>query len=120
VFVLFFVGLASIVTGLLMAVGVLPSTMIVAFAAVAVLSGVFAFTLWQPLKGMQGSGIAQSVQGDFVGQTFVLASNVSPFLHSSHRLSGVNWKVRAEEIITAGTMVEVTKVDVGELTVRAK
>jgi inner membrane protein len=120
VFILFLVGLACVVTGALMAVGLFPATTVVAFGAVAFFSIVFAVTLWKPLKRMQNSGITHEVNGDFIGHSFVLSADVSATQQAAHRLSGVEWKVVANTAITAGTLVEVVKVDVGELTVKIK
>ncbi len=120
VFILFLIGLACIVSGLLIGIGVLPDSVAAAFAAVAFYSVVFAVTLWKPLKKMQNSGITNEVKGDFIGHSFVLAGPVSPTQYSQHRLSGVDWKVRADMPLAAGTMVQVVKVEVGELTVVAQ
>jgi membrane protein implicated in regulation of membrane protease activity len=120
VFILFFLGLASIATGLLMVVGLLPQTLVAAFGGVAVLGLVFAVALWKPLKNMQNSGTAGEVKGDFIGYRFVLAGNCGPNDYSAHRMSGVDWKVRSETPLQAGTEVEVIKAEVGMLTVRQK
>ncbi len=120
VFILFLIGLACIVSGLLIGIGVLPDSVAAAFAAVAFFSVVFAVTLWKPLKKMQNTGITNEVKGDFIGHSFVLAGPVSPTQYSQHRLSGVDWKVRADVPLAAGTLVQVVKVEVGELTVAAK
>lgn len=119
VFLLFFVGLACIGTGLLMALG-LPQTLSFAFGSVAVFSLVFAVALWKPLKKMQNNGIAKDVKGDFIGHSFVLEKDLAVNGHGKHRHSGVDWKVRSDVPLKAGTLVEVTKVEVGELTVAAK
>jgi inner membrane protein len=120
VFILFLVGLACVVTGVLMAAGLFPVTVVFAFGSVAFFSIVFAVTLWKPLKRMQNSGITHEVNGDFIGHSFVLDADVSPTRPAHHRLSGVDWKVITDASIAAGTLVEVVKVDVGELTVKAK
>ncbi len=116
-FILFFIGLACILSGILMAIGILPETMVVAFGSVAVLSLAFAFSLWKPLKKMQDSGGSKEVKGEFIGHSFILASPVSATQVSQHRMSGVDWKVKSSEPIAAGTLVEVIKVEVGEITV---
>lgn len=120
VFILFFIGMACIVTGLLTMIGVLPETLIAAFGSVAILSLLFAVVLWKPLKKMQNTGGAQDVKGDFIGYGFQLAHDVSATTFSTHRMSGVDWKVKSETPITAGTQVEVVKAEVGMLTVAAK
>lgn len=120
VFVLFFIGLACIVTGVLHAVDVLPDTFIAAFGSIAFFSLLFAAVLWKPLKKFQNSGITREVKGDFIGHSFVLQHAVSITEFSRHRMSGVDWKVRSEVPLAAGTLVEVVKAEVGELTVAPK
>ncbi len=117
VFILFFIGLACIVTGMLMALGVLASTMLVAFGSVAILTLVFAVSLWKQLKNLQDSGGVKDVKGDFIGHTFVLADAVSATTFTTYRMSGVDWSVKSETSIAAGVQVAVTKVEVGQLTV---
>lgn len=119
VFILFFVGLACIVTGLLTMLGVLPETLTVAFGSVALFSLVFAVLLWKPLKKMQNSGDSHVVKGDFIGHSFVLEHAVSTNQFSAHKMSGISWKVKSESPLPAGTLVEVVKAEVGELTVAA-
>jgi membrane protein implicated in regulation of membrane protease activity len=119
-FILFFIGLACILAGILMAIGILPQTMVIAFGSVALLTLVLAFALWKPLKRMQDSGGNKDIKGDFIGDSFTLASPVSTTQTSLHRMSGVDWKVKSEVPITAGTVVEIVKIEVGELTVAAK
>ena len=120
VFILFFLGLASIATGLLMMIGLLSETLVAAFGGIAVLGLVFAVALWKPLKKMQDSGGHGEVKGDFIGYSFQLATDVGPTEFGSHRMSGVDWKVRSENPLAAGTMVEVVKAEVGMLTVTKK
>jgi membrane protein implicated in regulation of membrane protease activity len=119
-FILFFIGLACILAGILMALGVLPQTLVVAFGSVAVLTLVLAFSLWKPLKRMQDHSGNKEIRRDFIGDSFTLASPVSSTQTSLHRMSGVDWKVKSDVPISAGTIVEVVKVEVGELTVAAK
>jgi membrane protein implicated in regulation of membrane protease activity len=120
VFILFFLGLACIVSGALLWTPLLPSSPAVAFILVAFFTVVFAVTLWKPLKKMQNSGIHHNIKGDFIGHSFVLASDCSETEASTTRMSGVEWKVRSKQPIAAGTMVHVVKVEVGELTVAAR
>lgn len=120
VLVLLFIGLACIVTGALHATGILPETLVASFGSVAVFSVVFAAFLWKPLKKLQNTGITKEVRGDFIGHSFVLADKVSNTEFSRHRHSGVDWKVRSDSPINAGTLVEVVKADVGELTVAVR
>ena len=119
-FILFFVGLACIVSGALLWIPFIPSSPAIALILVAFFTMVFAITLWKPLKKMQNSGINHEIKGDFIGHSFVLASNCSETEASTTRMSGVDWKVLSKHPIAAGTMVHVVKVDVGVLTVLPK
>lgn len=118
--ILLFIGIACILSGILMAIGIVPQTMLVAFASVALFTLVLAFTLWKPLKKLQDSGGNKDVKGDFIGHSFTLASPISATQTSLHRMSGVDWKVKSAAPIAAGTEVEVVKVEVGEITVAVK
>jgi len=119
-FILFFLGLACVVSGVLLWLPLLPATPAVALILVAFFTVVFAVTLWKPLKKMQNSGISHETKGDFIGHSFVLASDCSETEASTTRMSGVDWKVHSKHPLAAGTMVHVVKVDVGVLTVAAK
>jgi membrane protein implicated in regulation of membrane protease activity len=120
VFLLFFVGLACLITGLFIAIGILPATMTFAIGSVAVFSLAFAIALWKPLKKMQNSGISHEVKGDFIGHSFILERDLAAGARGKHRMSGVDWKVRSDLPLQAGTQVQVVKVEVGELTVAPK
>ena len=120
VFILFFIGMACILTGSLIMLGLLPDTLASAFSSIAVLSLLLAVVLWKPLKKMQDSADSHSVKGDFIGHAFRLEQDVSSSRYGSYRLSGVEWKVRSETPLSAGLEVEITKVEVGLLTVAAK
>ncbi|MGV3593290.1 MAG: NfeD family protein [Gammaproteobacteria bacterium] len=119
VFLLFFVGLACIVTAVMMWF-LIPETLAWGLGMVAVLSVTFAAVLWGPLKRMQDSGGKMDVKNDLVGHSFVLEHDIVPGAHDSHRMSGVDWKIRSDTPLTAGTQVQVVKVDVGELTVAVR
>jgi membrane protein implicated in regulation of membrane protease activity len=116
VFLLFFIGLACIVTGLMMLV-LIPETLNWGLGMVAVLSLTFAIVLWKPLKKMQNSGGTGAVKGDFIGHSFVLERDLAADARGKHRMSGVEWKVRSDVPLKAGTQVQVVKVEVGELTI---
>jgi len=68
---------------------------------------------------MQDSGISHEAKGDFIGHSFVLEQDVSATIFGSHRLSGIQWKVKSAAPLQAGTLVEVVQVEVGELSVAA-
>ena len=71
-FVLFFVGLAAVVAGGLMAVGVVPYSMLSALSSLGVLTALLALFLWRPLKSMQGNVESKKVTSDLVGHSFIL------------------------------------------------
>lgn len=119
VFILFFVGLGCLLAGALIGLGFLPASVTLAMVLVAVFSGLFAYTLWKPLKDMQNSGGAREVSNDLVGHSFLLRHAVSPTHATTYRYSGIDWKVKADMPLMAGTQVRVVRVDVGELTVVA-
>lgn len=116
VFLLFFVGLACIVTGVMMWF-LIPQTLAWGLGMVAVLSVTFAVLLWGPLRRIQNTGGNATVTNDLVGHSFVLERDLAPGAHGKHRMSGVDWKVRSDVALKAGTPVQVVKVDVGELTI---
>ncbi|HTQ99011.1 MAG TPA: NfeD family protein [Candidatus Acidoferrum sp.] len=122
VFILLFVGLGCLVTAALMGLGLLPSSVTLACIMIAFFSALFAYTLYQPLKRMQSNnnGGSHEVSNDMVGHSFVLKHVTSPTHYTSHRFSGVDWKVTAATELPVGTLVEVVKVEVGILTVAAK
>ena len=116
-FILFFIGLACLITGLLMILGLLVSSLTVAFAAVAILSGLLAVLLWGPLKDMQNHVDNTPVGSDLVGHSFILSGDVAPGQTIKYRYSGIEWRVKSEQPLPAGTEVEVIVANVGEFTV---
>lgn len=116
VLVLFFIGLACIVTGVLMWV-LIPESLPWGIGMVAVASVLFAVVLWKPLRNIQNSRGPKTVANDLVGHSFVLERDLNPGQHAKHRMSGVDWKLRCDAPLKAGTPVQVVKMDVGELTI---
>ena len=120
-FVLLFLGASLVITGLLMHVGVLPETLVVALWSNALLTTLLALALWQPLRNLQNNHIQrQPVENDFTRHEFVLEQDVSAQGGCEHSYSGVRWQVKSEQPLTAGTLVEVVRADVGVLWVKAK
>jgi membrane protein implicated in regulation of membrane protease activity len=119
VFLLFFIGLACIVTGALIMIDLVPGTLVAAFGSIALFSVLFALLLWKPLKRIQDNTEANSVKGDFIGHRFLLAQDISSQRYGSYRMSGIEWKVRSETPLAAGTEVAITRAEVGLLTVAA-
>jgi len=119
-FVLFFVGLAAVVAGGLMTVGVVPDSMLSALFSVGVLTALSAMLLWRPLKSMQSNVESKKVTSDLVGHSFILADAVSMTKNPVYRYSGIDWNLSSEQELSAGTLVEVTGVAVGQFIVQAK
>jgi hypothetical protein len=112
-FVLFFVGLAAALSGILIYVGLIPETLLSAALSVAILTAIAAVVLWKPLKKLQSKVDKTKAKGDLVGHSFVLSEAVSPSLNPIHRYSGIDWKLISTETLAIGTKVEVTEADVG-------
>ena len=119
-FVLFFVGLAAVLAGGLMTVGVVPDSMLSALFSVGVLTALSAMLLWRPLKSMQSNVESKKVTSDLVGHSFILNDAVSMTKNPVYRYSGIDWNLSSEQELSAGTLVEVTGVAVGQFIVQAK
>jgi len=119
-FVLFFVGLAALVAGGLMALAVVPDSMLSALSSVGVLTALLAMLLWRPLKSMQGKVESKKVTSDLVGHSFILNEAVSMTKNPAYRYSGIEWNLSSEQELSAGTLVEVTGVAVGKFIIQAK
>jgi membrane protein implicated in regulation of membrane protease activity len=116
-FVLFFVGLAMLVTGALMALGVLPEGINIAVIAVSLLSIAAAIVLWKPLKNIQSPTEEENIEVGFVGHRFQLDANIAPDQPGSYAYSGIVWVVVSDRAIAEATSVKVVQADVGQLTV---
>lgn len=118
-FILTFVGLSTIVTGIAIAIGLLPSDLLTILVSNAVLASVFALLLWKPLKQFQNRQDTHAVKNDLIGLEFVLPDSIGPSTSCKHRLSGVEWQVKSATEISAETSVTIVKTDVGVLWVEA-
>ncbi|MFT6986614.1 MAG: hypothetical protein ACJAT7_002455 [Psychromonas sp.] len=117
-FVLFFIGIGTIATGLLMAIGLIPETWLDSLLATAILSTVVALVSWKPMKRMQNKVKSKSVNNDMIGHQFVLTEELPLGRTITHRYSGIDWQTRAEEQLAAGTEVRIISMEVGLLTVQ--
>lgn len=120
VMVLFFIGLGCLLSGILFFVGVLPETVVSALTSVAILSFLSAVVLWKPLKKLQNEVVESDVKGDLIGHSFILEKDISSQEHGVHNYSGIEWKIKSDDPICAGTEVEVIRADVGEFKVAVK
>ena len=116
-FVLFFIGLAMLATGGLMAVEILPQTINSAVITVSLLSIGSAFLLWKPLKNLQSPGADGDIEVGLVGHRFQLETDISPDQPGEHAYSGITWKVVSDQAVAKAAHVKVVRADVGQLTV---
>ena len=119
-FVLFFVGLAAVITGGLLYIGALPDSMLSALSSIGVFTALLAIFLWRPLKSMQNKVESKKVTNDLVGHSFILNEAVSMTDSPVHRYSGIDWHLISEKEVPAGTLVEVIDVQVGKFIIKAK
>ncbi|WCN09818.1 NfeD family protein [Marinomonas mediterranea] len=118
-FVLFFVGVAMIITSLLVYVDIVPETWTASVLTIAILSVILSAALWRPFKKMQGKVDHTPVKSDFVGHVFILEADIGPTSPGSYQYSGITWKIVSESELSAGTKVEVTEAQVGVMYVMA-
>ncbi len=119
-FVLFFVGLAAVITGVFLYSGILPDSMLSALSSIGVLTALLAIFLWRPLKSMQNKVERKKVTSDLVGHSFILNEAVSMSINPVYRYSGIDWHLSSEKELSAGTLVEVIRVAVGKFIIQAK
>jgi len=119
-FILLFFGLSLFLTGLLMSFGILPGSLTTALWSNTVVTAGLAVALWKPLKKMQNRVDKKQVNSDFAELTFVLTSDVTEQGLTTHQYSGINWKLKSEQPIVAGTEVLVTKKEVGVMWITPK
>ncbi|SHO54338.1 hypothetical protein VQ7734_00052 [Vibrio quintilis] len=119
-FILFFIGLAVFLTGLMMQFGWLDVTMNVALWSSALLSLGLALVLWKPLHLLQNRASSQSPQSDFAQLTFRLSGDVDMASDDVvYPYSGIDWKVRSDKPLRQGQMVRVVRTEVSVFWVEA-
>jgi membrane protein implicated in regulation of membrane protease activity len=116
-FVLFFIGIGSIITGALMAMGVIPQTLLMSLLATAIISSFIAIFTWKPMKRMQNKVEVKQIDNDMIGHQFYLAEELVIGQTISHHYSGITWQVKAKDTLAIGTEVKIIKMEVGILTV---
>lgn len=119
-FILFFLGISLILTGMGVWVELLPATWTSIFIANAVITTVLTAGLWRPLKRIQNTTDTKTVKNDFIGISFFVEQAVDRQGLYQHKYSGISWQVKSEQPISANTEVEVVKADVGVLWVEPK
>lgn len=119
---LIFISIGLLLTSGLMFVGVLPETFLVAAASVGVCSLLSMAVLWKPLRALQSNQQSHDDQPNvFSGLTFNLEQELTKGATVKHKYSGVEWKLVLEgdqEVLPAGTEVEVIKSSVGKMHVK--
>jgi membrane protein implicated in regulation of membrane protease activity len=118
-FFLFFVGCAAVVTAGLLYAGIISDTLLAAMLSTGALTALSAVILWKPLKNMQKQVDTTKAKGDLVGHSFVLVEDVAPEMTPLYRYSGIDWKLKASELLVSGTKVEVIEADVGVFHIKA-
>ncbi len=116
-FILFFVGMAAVVTGILMYFSIIPETALSAALAVALLTAIDAALLWKPLKKLQQQVDNKPATSDLIGHEFFLQESVSATENPNYRYSGIAWTLTSQRPIPAGAKVKVVKVSVGVMEV---
>lgn len=119
-FILVFLGGSLLISGLAMLAGILPNTMDAALWSNAVLTAALGVVLWKPLRRFQNKNGTKQIESDFAADAFVVQQDVDIQGLSERMYSGVRWKLKSETPISKGTLVEVTKVEVGVLWVQEK
>jgi membrane protein implicated in regulation of membrane protease activity len=118
---LLFVALGSVITGVLMSLGLIHSLSI----ALVVLAGVSlasAALLWAPLKKLQNNAVGPETSSDMVGKVLSVTTRITQ-ADGRVSYSGVEWLARLDssssEPIEPEQRVEVTSVDGTILVVKA-
>ena len=118
-FVLFFVGLAAMLTGALLYVSIIPDSVLSAMFSMGILTVALAILLWRPLLRMQSQVSSKKAQGDLVGHRFILQEAVTPTKKVMYQYSGVTWELICSSPMDAGTKVEVIEAEVGAFHIKA-
>lgn len=118
-FVLLFLGASLLITGLAMNFGLLDTTLVTALWSNALLTTVLALGLWKPLRRMQNNVESKDVNSDFATDTFILEVDVDIQGNTTRAYSGVQWKLKSQQPISAGTLVKVVKTEVGVMWVES-
>ncbi|MCW8995828.1 MAG: NfeD family protein [Psychromonas sp.] len=116
-FFLLFLGIGTIVTGLLMTIGLIPETVLHSLSSTAIISTFVALLGWKRIKNLQNKVKSNPISNDMIGHRFVLTENLTPGQTLIHRYSGVDWQVKAKDPLPAGTEVKIIAMEVGLLTV---
>ncbi|MCH9675661.1 MAG: NfeD family protein [Gammaproteobacteria bacterium] len=117
--VVLFSSIGALVTGGLLAFGLIPVNWIAGIAAFAISSVLVTAVLWKPLKRMQSEDVVTDTKSsDLIGHSFRLSSDITRDRHGTTRYSGIEWRVELDETshednLPSGERVEVSGVDAG-------
>ena len=75
-FILIFLGVSLLISGIAMLIGILPSTMDAALWSNAILTTILAVVLWKPLRRFQNKNGSKQITSDFASDPFVLQQDV--------------------------------------------
>ena len=117
-FVLFFVGIAMLIVGAAMTIGLLPTDLMTAIFSVSILALVSAAVLWKFLKKLQSTKWNKKIEVGLVGYEFKLDVDITPNKSVKHFYSGIEWDVISDDKIKKNTPLRVIQVEVGKLTVK--
>ncbi len=118
-FILLFLGISLFATGLMMNFALLEDSLTTALWSNTLVTAACAVLLWKPLKRMQDNVDNKEVKSDFAELDFVLTSDVDELGVSTYSYSGVSWKLKSQQPLSAGTHVKVVKKEVGVMWVAA-
>ena len=102
-----------------MSMGILADSMTTALWSNTLITAAISILLWKPLKRMQNNVERKPVNSDFAELTFVLNQDVTIEGLSTHQYSGISWRLKSKQPISAGTQVKVTKKEVGVMWVQS-
>ena len=118
-FILLFLGISLFSTGLMMNVGLLEASLTTALWSNTLITSACAFLLWKPLKRMQDNVDNKEVKSDFAELDFIIKDDVNDLGSTTYSYSGIDWKLKSHQPLSAGTHVKVVKKEVGVMWVEA-
>ncbi|WP_105213866.1 MULTISPECIES: activity regulator of membrane protease YbbK [unclassified Pseudoalteromonas] len=117
--ILLLLGLSLLATGIMMNFSLLESSLTMALWSNTLITLALAALLWKPLKRMQEQRDNAQVHSDFAELTFTLTEDVNDQGLAHYAYSGISWKLKSEQPLSAGTLVKVVKKEVGVMWVAA-
>jgi membrane protein implicated in regulation of membrane protease activity len=110
---LLFVAIGSVITGVLLSLGIIHNFGI-ALVALSTISLASAAVLWAPLKKLQNKEVGPETSSDMVGKILTVTARITP-ADGRVSYSGVDWLARLDgsssEPVEVKSRVKVTSVD---------